>query len=48
MGKEILDEVMKNPKSFRMGDIFYQIQETVNKNSRQIETGPTKEELAKK
>ena len=33
-GRDILEEVMHNPKSFRMGDIFYKIQEKIDKNSK--------------
>ena len=41
-GREILDEIMYNPKQFRMGDIFYKIQEKINKTGR-----PQDEELNK-
>ena len=27
-----MEEIMYNPKSFRMGDIFYKIQEKIDKN----------------
>ena len=46
LGSEILEEVFKNPKSCRMGDIFYKIQEKINKSAKPLEAKPTKEEIA--
>ena len=47
-GKEILEEIMYNPKSFRMGDIFYKIQEKIDKNVKPENDEFTKQQLEAK
>ena len=47
-GREILEEIMYNPKSFRMGDIFYKIQEKIDKNVKPENDEFTKQQLEAK
>ena len=48
LGSEILEEVGKMPRKYRMGDIFYKVQESIEKKFGPLEREFARDEHARK